>query len=497
MDLERVQAVLRPRSPAEAVDLGTLLGRRWWPMLAGAWLLTALPAAVLTHLLLSDHLLLAGLAVWWLKPLYEKAPLYFLGRAIFDDPPSLWELARHPGRFLGSELLGELTWARLRPNRSFAAPVAVLEGLRGRDRRRRLEVLGRNQSTASWLTIVFVHFEGVLYLSLLLLALWLVPAHLTPDLGMLLQDPPNAMLAADNLGYFLVMGTVAPFYVAAGFALYLNRRVALEGWDIEVSFRRLRQRLAGAPGRIGAALAVAAALGLAAPGGPAEAAPTDTAERPGAVLAEPETARSAIEEILADETFGKEATRTVWEPRFEWGSAEAAGGDWDWLGALARLLAAAGEGLLWVLAGLALLAVLLFLHRWLEQVARPALPSHRRAEGPEVLFGLAVTPESLPRDVAGRARTLCREGRTREALSLLYRASIARLIDRFEVAIPASATEGECLERAGGALAADGWRLFARLTDAWQRLAYGHRAPDPGSVEDLCRRWPAVFGESA
>jgi hypothetical protein len=28
-----------------------------------------------------------------------------------------------------------------------------------------------------------------------------------------------------------------PFYVAAGFAMYLNRRVELEAWDIEQEFR--------------------------------------------------------------------------------------------------------------------------------------------------------------------------------------------------------------------------------------------------------------------
>ena len=29
-----------------------------------------------------------------------------------------------------------------------------------------------------------------------------------------------------------------PFYVAAGFAMYLNRRAELEAWDIEQEFRR-------------------------------------------------------------------------------------------------------------------------------------------------------------------------------------------------------------------------------------------------------------------
>ncbi len=30
---------------------------------------------------------------------------------------------------------------------------------------------------------------------------------------------------------------VEPFYVAAGFAMYLNRRVELEAWDVEQELR--------------------------------------------------------------------------------------------------------------------------------------------------------------------------------------------------------------------------------------------------------------------
>jgi thiosulfate reductase cytochrome b subunit len=38
--------------------------------------------------------------------------------------------------------------------------------------------------------------------------------------------------------YMAVVAVLEPFYVAAGFAMYLNRRVELEAWDIEQEFRR-------------------------------------------------------------------------------------------------------------------------------------------------------------------------------------------------------------------------------------------------------------------
>ena len=38
--------------------------------------------------------------------------------------------------------------------------------------------------------------------------------------------------------YALAVLFLEPYYVAAGFAMYLNRRAELEAWDIEQEFRR-------------------------------------------------------------------------------------------------------------------------------------------------------------------------------------------------------------------------------------------------------------------
>ena len=76
--------------------------------------------------------------------------------------------------------------------------------------------------------------------ALLSLLFWLAPAgrsagHLErAGFG----DPPG-MLALAVVGRLRdrVM-FLEPFYVAAGFAMYLNRRAELEAWDIEQEFRR-------------------------------------------------------------------------------------------------------------------------------------------------------------------------------------------------------------------------------------------------------------------
>jgi hypothetical protein len=41
-----------------------------------------------------------------------------------------------------------------------------------------------------------------------------------------------------TIAYAVVVLFLEPFYVAAGFAMYLNRRAQLEAWDIEQELRR-------------------------------------------------------------------------------------------------------------------------------------------------------------------------------------------------------------------------------------------------------------------
>ena len=41
-----------------------------------------------------------------------------------------------------------------------------------------------------------------------------------------------------SIAYAIAVLFLEPFYVAAGFGMYLNRRAELEAWDIEQEFRR-------------------------------------------------------------------------------------------------------------------------------------------------------------------------------------------------------------------------------------------------------------------
>src|SRR3546814_14621089 len=80
MKLESLRVELRPRSPWEAVELGSALVRRnaaaiWFP-----WLLLVGPVFVAVNLaaLAVDRIWIAWLAMWWLKPLFDRIPLFVL-----------------------------------------------------------------------------------------------------------------------------------------------------------------------------------------------------------------------------------------------------------------------------------------------------------------------------------------------------------------------------------------------------------------------------------
>lgn len=482
MQLEQMTANVRYRTPWEGVDLGFVAARRWFLPLWGLWWLTALPVTLLAVLLLHRSPLLTALAVWWCKPLYEPLLLYWLSRRLFGETLPARALARRWRAALLPGLGANLTVWRLGPNRSFHLPVALLERLTGAERRKRLTVLGGGQSAGLWLSVVAAHFEAVFTLGALLLLLYLVPDRLQPQTFWSLGAGGSTVLAWLGDGFWLLaMSAVAPFYVAGGFALYLSRRSQLEAWELELSFRRMAPRFRAA--RAGAAAAALAACVLLQPAGGARAA-TPPAAAP-AVAVDRATAAAAIKRVLADPAFGKEHTEHYWKyvgPRRQAQKAHPAV-SLAWLAGLADLL----KYLLWVVAVVVagwLLLNVVQLAEWLSRRRRP------RAEPPATtLFGLPITPESLPRDVAGAIRGMVGSGELRAALGLLYRATLMRLVHDHHLRIPQSATEGECQRLVQGQRPAAEAALFAQLTGLWTRCAYGHLMPPADDILRLTETW--------
>ena len=203
-----------------------------------------LPLVILLHLLCFQVLWLVPWLLWWLKPLLDRIPLYILSHTLFGDTPDLRRLRRDLPGLLLSQALPALTFARFDPARSFHLPVWQLEGLRGRERRRRQRLLDRpRRSAATWLTLTCFHLELAADLALAGLVWLLLPDFVAVDLGNLLNDSSALQQIWITSASLFGLSLIEPFYVAAGFSLYLNRRTWLEAWDLEIGFRQLARRL--------------------------------------------------------------------------------------------------------------------------------------------------------------------------------------------------------------------------------------------------------------
>src|SRR5690606_10900865 len=328
MRLTDASVAIRPRSAWEAIDLGVLLARRHAGLLMASWAIVTLPLFALLTAVLWQYPSIVALLFWWLKPAWERLPLHILSRALFGDVPTLKESLRALPRLLKPQLIASLTWRRLSPTRSFDLPVLQLEGLGGEARSKRLTVLGqRHAGGAAWLTILGVHLEMLLWLGLATLIWALVPqqVELQLDWKTLIEASSGKWLWLEhlsNLLYALVLVFWEPIYVACGFTLYLNRRPDLEAWDVELTFRRLRQRLLGSAYAL---LLACAALTLALPSGEALAAepvascpvPFDDPMGPEAerLLNQPLTSKAAhdgITQLLDAPPFENRETVTRW-----------------------------------------------------------------------------------------------------------------------------------------------------------------------------------------
>lgn len=512
MRLSDATVVIRPRNTWEAMDLGVLMSQRHRRLLMTSWAIVTVPVFALLSLLLWDSPSLAVFIFWWLKPAFDRLPLYILSKTLFGETPTLKQALREWPHLLKPQLLASLTWRRLSFSRSFVMPVVQLEGLDGTVRQQRLHaLLQRDAGAARWLTIIGVHLECALWVGLMVLFYLLLPQQIELD-----WDWQTLIAAADhdwrwlehltNAFYLLVLVVWEPIYVACGFSLYLNRRTVLEAWDIELVFRRMRQRLGSA-----AAVLLLAVIVLMPTAQTAWAAEPVMAPDTPRLLDQPLTSqasRDSIKAILAQPPFKNEETVTRY--RFGEDKPAAPSSDKDeapeWLEALLRYLETPRFGALATLIEMLLwstligaFALLIWRYRdWLQAFVsrRPALRSKAERPIPKQLFGLDMHQETLPEDVAASAEILWKTD-PREALGLLYRGLLSRLLHDFNLPLKDADTEGQVLTRVGQLQQPQLLAFSQNLTRHWLNMAYGHRLPPAQLQQELCDGWRALFAPGA
>ena len=513
MNLDELTIEIRPRRPWEAVDLGIRMAQRWWWSLIKIWFVVTLPLWAVMYFLPAHLVILQLLVFWFLLPFFERLLLHFLSNAVFNQMLSTRDAIKAFPRLALKQFFVSLLWRRFSFTRSMDMPVSMLEGLSGSRRSSRIAVLHREDaSPAGWLTVMF--FCNMIFMSAAIFSLVYFFVGDEDSFNWWSLFNQHVLEYADHKAW-LILNTlvyvswsiVTPFYVSGGFALYLNRRIRLEAWDVEIAFRRIVQKQAliekrddnqsGGAGTIAVSFLLVCTLMF------AGAYSGDAAAN---ALVEDDISKTKhdIESILQGEDFNQkkiiENTRYPWEtedeePEQDDERYESDNAFLELLGRFFKGVSDIGEVLLWALViGLVLLVLYRYRH-WFSELEFENSQSNSRK--PDTLFGLKVSAESLPDDVSAQALILWQQKKFRESMALLYRACLVQLVER-GLELDDGDTERECLlatQKNASRLGVQGDMLgyFDRVTRHWRRLAYGHLLPNEDDAIALCQDWTRIW----
>ncbi|WP_394778682.1 hypothetical protein [Undibacterium sp.] len=522
MQLEKLQVDLRPRSNAQALDLGFSLLHAHAASMYKTWLAVWLPLMALVAVLSYFFEQESGIWIfvsWWLRPLLERAPLYVLSREIFGEQVSVREALRAwPGQLKGGWFRLLTWWRPFMAGYGLYQPVWQLEAVRGKAASARLRAVGAHKTgqSAYWFGAACFGFEAVLQFGLFgLLSLFFDQGGIANPVSLLMDmrgKPDSALSALLTVAAFAFgSGVMGPVYTACCFSLYLNRRARLEAWDIEIVLRQITPSAAGKSrsGRQAALLMLLApAVFALAMQHPAQAEAADSKiqcevppfmqlkTQPGPVhSADQARLRTEVKELFATDDLRGYECEEAWQSK-KTTDDKPKKNEPHWSFKEFALLALAAKVML-ITAAFCFVA-------WLLYYFRDKIPSLRKTQplAATEVAGLDIRAESLPDDVAAAVLALWSARERRNALALLYRATLSRLVEEDGLAIARGATEGDCLrlvqlacER--GQLARSRLDIASTVTTLWLNGAYGERWPDDEAVQRHCGAWNAEFGNHA
>jgi hypothetical protein len=459
----------------EAADSGLLLWRRNFVYLFPFFAFPLWISAFALRFLPEFTRPLSWLILWYLKPFFDRAILHVVSVRFFEPSPGARRICRALGKSLFRSLPGDLLWRRFSPWRAVMTPVRVLEGLKFRRLRQRKKDLVKGgidfcAVLSGWgLLLEWVLLAGEI------LFFWsigqITRPDLMPDFSLFLGQNELFFFAAWCVNIMLVESV----YVCMGFGLYINSRVEVEGWDLQILFRRLagNYRPKAALGTSPAALVVLSLVLLSvfpAPSFAEDPVPPGRAAGDFSVSSVP---LGSLEEILESRDFGgeKDGWDIGWKNRkkdfgedvfpFEFGSEKI------------RRFLAIGLAIA-AAAGAVFLAARLI----------PYLPVFRLpGETKKEKYRGTFVPEAgeSAASLFEKALVFRNLDSMREAWAACLGGTLAAFSECRGLAFPREATEYDCLSQVRESGLDDA--PFADLVKNWAGFAYGGRDPAAGAFE--------------
>jgi hypothetical protein len=227
---------LRRRSVWEAADSGLLLWRKSFVEFIPFFAIPAWIAACALLFLPFEEIYLSYIAIWWLKPLFDRLALHVVSVRFFNSSARFKDLLRGLPGTLGRGLPGDLLWRRFSPGRGARMPVRVLERPDRKQYNLRKKALVPGGLNFCFLVSpIGLILEGALLLGELIFASITISIFFPSAMNYLRLYPDlvqTLVFAAYCFNYILVES----LYVCMGFGIYINSRVEVEGWDLELLF---------------------------------------------------------------------------------------------------------------------------------------------------------------------------------------------------------------------------------------------------------------------
>jgi hypothetical protein len=496
---------MRRRGSWEALDAGLLL---WRENCACFLLFFAVPfwiSAFGLCLLPKSMRLWSWLILWLLKPLFDRSLLHVISVRFFEPGADMRRLCRGIRKSLCRGLAGDLLWRRFSPLRAAMMPVRVLEDVpRRRIRERRQSLQKGGLGFCSFLTIWGMALEPVLLggetLFCVIMAELIQTDVFSRPYAEILNTGEIFLFAAWCVNYMLVES----LYICMGFGLYLNSRVEVEGWDIEILFRRfagkhkkndigLVQKSAWLPNRFNVSriLVFCVVLVMALPlkgfaanngvsgNGPASSDEINDMPANGGILPDDGVPLETLRAVLDSPDFGGQ--RDGWGIRWKnpRQPKETSGIDISpWLDSIRRFFALALRLVLIALVAAMAVFLIVYLRKWGHERITPR--DSRKIKGrPKIL-------EESPESLLEKARNFFGQGNLRLAWGFCTAAAVRSWQVYRGLHFPPDATEYGCVDIVNASDAGDKNEMlaFAALVNNWTALAYGGRLPPAESFRE-------------
>jgi len=494
---------MRRRSVWEAADAGVLLWKNNFFYFIPFFAIPVWAAACALRLLPNNLIWLSYLLLWWLKPLFDRLVLHVVSRRFFDasGSGSIKDLSRGLAGTLFCSLLGDLLWRRFSLGRSSRMPVRILERINRKQYVQRKETLAYGGLNFCFLISILGFFLEALLLMGEIIFVIIVARIIHPSLLGYMQENMGLMevfiFAAFSLNYIIVES----LYVCMGFGLYINSRVEVEGWDLQLQFQKFagEKQPSSAQGAKTAVIICLLFAGLLLP-------MQVQAEQNGSVKPEtaaeetlpaeffppdfpfaPEESIDSLNEILASPDFGYK--KEGWTVKYKYSKEPRETPDFELSPWLERLRIFFGS-ILRLVVVLVIAAFISFAVYWIWKFQREGrFRRFGKYANKNMYQNPLVSPEN-PELLFSRAEDFFRKGLLREAWAACLSACLGSYAEYHLIFFPADATEYGCLSllrqaRPGGE------EHFGSLVQNWISFAYGGRVPAEGSFEEA-----VAFGRS-